>query len=127
MSHYATVEMKFLFEDELIQALESVYGKGNVEVHEKPQHIFGYEADEREQVANIIVRRKHISRVSNDLGFLKTEKGYTMFISDYDQKAHNKTKQIVSEYATRVIKNRLTKGKYRVKSESASKLVLQVR
>lgn len=57
------------------------------EEHENPQNLFGFQSDQREQVANIIVRRKNIGSVSNDMGFLRKSDGnYQLIISEYDQK-----------------------------------------
>lgn len=123
MSHYATVEMEFKFEEELIQALRAVYGEENVEVHQKEVDLMNWNGVKSGKTANIIVRKQFIHNLSNDLGFQKTETGYRMFV---DQ-SHSKTKEIVSEYATRVMKNRLPRGKYRIKEQVGNKIVLQVR
>jgi hypothetical protein len=60
-----------------------------IEVHDIPKHLFGYKGDQREETANVIIRRKHIGSSSNDLGFIKGEDGnYTAIISEFDSKKY---------------------------------------
>jgi hypothetical protein len=49
--------------------------------------LYCYEADCRPETAELVVRRRHLRRLSNDLGFRRTERGYVAVISDYDQHA----------------------------------------
>lgn len=49
--------------------------------------LYGYQGDRRPETAAIVVRRQHLSSVSNDLGFAKTPQGYVPIISEYDQRA----------------------------------------
>ncbi len=46
--------------------------------------LYGYRGDVRPERAELVVRRQHLTRASNDLGFQKTAKGYIPIISDYD-------------------------------------------
>ena len=48
-------------------------------------HLYGYRGDRRQETAELVVRRKHLGRLSNDLGFRKTEAGYVPIISEYDR------------------------------------------
>lgn len=61
-------------------------GFTDVEVHEVPQALIGYHGDTRAEKAHIIIRRKHISRSSNDVGFfIRPDGKIEAIISDYDR------------------------------------------
>lgn len=67
------------------------WSREQIEVWATPQHLRGYKGDERAEVAHIIIRRKHISKYANDLGFVKNENGnYEAIISEYDASKFNK-------------------------------------
>jgi hypothetical protein len=118
MSHYAAMEVDFdvKYEQNLVAALEKVFGKGNVEVHENGAPLFGWHGDDRSQVGKksqdyappceVIVRRKHVGGAANDLGFRRTKEGkYESYISDHDKGANfSKEKQglVAQEYGLRV-------------------------
>lgn len=126
MSEYRTVPTEFCFQDELIASLEEIYGEGTVENHLIAQNLFGYKGDQRPEVANLIVRRKNVGRASNDLGFIKNDKGnYEMIVSAFDEGGHVKQQDIVAKYAHRVIKSRLP-AKYRVLKAKDNEIKLQV-
>jgi hypothetical protein len=85
MSHYSKIDTEICDVEALKRALKEV-GYAYVETHSDAQHLFGYQGDRRREKANIIIRRKHISQASNDIGFVKTEKGtYRAIVSEYDQ------------------------------------------
>jgi hypothetical protein len=46
--------------------------------------LFGYQGDRRSETAEIVVRRQHLSSLSNDLGFSRTPQGYVPIVSEYD-------------------------------------------
>ena len=46
--------------------------------------LYGYRGDQRAERAELVIRRQHLTRASNDLGFEKTKDGYVPIISDYD-------------------------------------------
>jgi hypothetical protein len=52
------------------------------------QHLalYGYQGDRRTETAELVVRRGHVGRVSNDLGFKQTAEGYVPVVSEYDQR-----------------------------------------
>jgi len=57
----------------------------DVEVHATAQRLVGVAGDEREQAAEVIIRRKHLGRLSNDIGFQRATDGhFEAIISDYD-------------------------------------------
>jgi hypothetical protein len=49
--------------------------------------LYGFRGDLRDNVADIVVRRKHLGKLSNDLGFARTQDGYVPVISNYDRRA----------------------------------------
>jgi hypothetical protein len=64
-------------------------GYQDVEVHDDPQALYGYRGDARPQRAEIIVRRKHVGRASNDIGFARQPDGtFEAIISEYDRNQH---------------------------------------
>ncbi len=86
MSAYITVTTPMIDRDLLLQALADVgFVEERVVVSEEPLPLVGYQGDTRVQVANIILRRQHLSAASNDLGFLSTPTGYRLIVSDYDR------------------------------------------
>lgn len=93
----------------------------NPQVHKEANNLYGFQGDQRSQKAHIIIPRSQVGGASNDVGFLRKEKGeYEMIVSEYDQKATftqtrvNNLKQI---YAKKVILKQAKKAKYKVSSE----------
>jgi hypothetical protein len=61
-----------------------------VEVYEEPHHLFGFQGDQRADTAEVIVRRKFVGRLSNDIGFKLQESGeYQAIISEYDRRKYS--------------------------------------
>lgn len=90
MSKFQISETVFTDEDHLVGALKDMgYDALVYRENEPPEHLYGYMGDKRPEIANIIVRRKHISRSSNDIGFVKREGVYHAIISQFDQRRHN--------------------------------------
>ena len=89
MSHYSEVMIELTDEGCLVAALNRLGFEGKVEVHKTSQTLYGYQGDAREQQAHIIIRRLHVGRAANDLGFERQADGrYRVWVSKYDQ-AHN--------------------------------------
>ena len=79
--------------DALVDALMETgqWTRDQIEVHVVPQHLYGYKGDRRQEVANIIVRRKIVGHYSNDLGFIQgTDGNYEAIVSDYDSSKYGK-------------------------------------
>ena len=88
MSAYSQMQTQITDADILKECLKEK-GYGNVEHHQTAQQLVGYHGDNRKQTAEIIIRRKHISSASNDIGFKKQADGtYGAIISDYDKIKH---------------------------------------
>lgn len=131
MSHYAEIECDFQQQNEssFIAALESVFGKGNVEVHEDGADMYGFEGGNRTKKSetsedyapkcNIIIRRKFVGPMANDVGYRRNENGgYTAYISDYDRKSTftpSRRNAVMQEYSASVAEKRLKSQGYTVK------------
>lgn len=86
MSHFTRVRTRLRDADTLVAALEAV-GFDEVEVHQQPQALYGYQGDVRPESAEVIVRRVHIGRASNDIGFARQPDGsFEAVISEYDRR-----------------------------------------
>jgi hypothetical protein len=87
MSHYSEVVIELTDEGCLVAALSRLGFKGRVEVHREAQPLYGYQGDVRAQKAHVIIRREHVGRAANDLGFERQADGkYRVWVSEYDQK-----------------------------------------
>ena len=87
MSHYSEVVIELADEGCLVAALSRLGFKDKVEVHQEGQPLYGYQGDVRAQKAHIIIRRDHVGRAANDLGFERQADGkYRVWVSEYDQK-----------------------------------------
>lgn len=85
MSHYTVLRTQFVDVDALVKALADL-GFAHVEVHEKPRHLRGWLGGVRLNTAEIIIRRKYVGKVSNDIGFKRQKDGtFTAIISKYDR------------------------------------------
>jgi hypothetical protein len=85
MSHFTTIKTQIKDTGALVKALADV-GFKTVEVHAEAQHLYGYQGDIRPQTAEVIVRRRYIGGLSNDMGFKQQVDGtFEAMISDYDQ------------------------------------------
>ena len=91
MSRYCTVKTKFRDTSSLVKALMETgnWTQNQIEVHDIPQHLFGYHGDQRPEIAHIIIRQKHVGSNSNDLGFVKKEDDtYEAIISEFDSRRY---------------------------------------
>ena len=85
MSHYTRLKTRIMNREHLVEALKEM-GFRHVEAHDEPRHLYGYLGDRRMDTAHVIIRRKHVGRSSNDIGFLRGEDGsFTAIISGYDR------------------------------------------
>ncbi len=85
MSHFTTLKTQ-ITDIKALQAALADLGFKQVEVHATTQPLHGYQGDVRPQTAEVIVRRKHLGWLSNDLGFKRNSAGtFDAIISDYDR------------------------------------------
>jgi len=86
MSAYITLLTPMIDRECLLAALGDVgFEQSKVEVHDQPVALRGYGGDLRSQTANIVIRKIHVGMASNDIGFLETNTGHQLIVSDYDQ------------------------------------------
>lgn len=131
MSHFTKMEVNFgcKNESELVAALESVFGKGNVDVHEEGSALYGYHGDNRANLSSsnpnyappchIVIRRKHLNASANDIGYRRNENGtYDAYISEYDQGytfPKEKQNKVAQEYTAKVTEKKLKLQGYSIK------------
>ena len=48
--------------------------------------LYGYHGDRRPETAEIVIRRRYVGSLSNDLGFARSPQGYVPIVSEYDQR-----------------------------------------
>jgi uncharacterized protein DUF1257 len=88
MSHFTRVRTTLRDLDALVAALSAV-GFRTVEVHDQPQTLKGFQGDDRPERADVIIRREHIGRLSNDIGFARRPDGsFEAIVSDYDRRRY---------------------------------------
>jgi hypothetical protein len=123
VSHFTRLKTRITDKGALIKALADV-GYKLVEAHETPQHLFGYQGDQRAQTAEVIVRRKYVGRASNDLGFRRTEDGsFEAIISRYDRHKHSQAwlDRLTQRYAYHVARAKLQEQGFDLVSEETVK------
>lgn len=116
MSHYSKIDTQIVEQESLLKALKDL-GYHNIEVHDQAQNLYGYQGDLRPEQANIIVRRKHISQESNDIGFRLTDQGtYEAIVSEYDQQllGSHWLDRLCQTYAEHAITNKLSEQGFSV-------------
>lgn len=117
MSHYSYVKAAMTDPEIIVECLRE-FGFEPTE-YEEPVSLYGYAGDERSDKAHIVVRKEQISAFSNDLGFLKTEDGYSTIISEYDERTGsgkrgyglgpNFVQNLKVQYATLKVRNEVAK------------------
>jgi len=109
MSHFTVIKTQIVETDALVKALSEM-NFNNVEVHESAQHLYGYRGDVRQQMAEVIIRRKYIGRMSNDIGFKRNENGaFDAIISSYDRQEYSQQwlNRLTQRYAYHATKSKL--------------------
>jgi len=114
MSHFTEIETRFKDVDCLLKALKEVVNPKTKKPFQQIDHystaknLKGYKGDTRPQTAEIIIHKKFIGCLSNDIGFKKQSNGeYIAYISEYDSKQvgfnESWVNQIKVKYAEKVI------------------------
>lgn len=88
MSEYVTIQTQFRLPDLLVLALEDMgFAREQIEISPEPVTLYGYRGDRRPERAEIVIRRAHVGRSSNDIGFARRPDGtYQAIISEHDQR-----------------------------------------
>jgi hypothetical protein len=85
MSHFTCIKTQLKDQNALVKALADM-GLKQVEVYNTAEHLYGYRGDIRPQTAEVIVRRRFIGPLSNDIGFQRQSDGtFEAIISEYDR------------------------------------------
>jgi len=133
MSKYGLLETQIADQKYLIAALGEMGYR--VEVHPEGAALVGYEGHERQEKANIIIRRQQLDSASNDIGFTRASDGrYVARLSEYDQRIGfnqnwlNRVHQLYKEkqtIATAKAKGYVFKGREVVKTEAGERIQLR--
>ena len=90
MSHFTRIRTRLRDAEVLAEALRAV-GHPDVEVHDRPQTLYGYRGDARPEKAEVIVRREHIGPASNDIGFARgPDDTFEAVISEFDRTRYDR-------------------------------------
>ena len=122
MSHYATLETKFVSEEHLVLALRDM-GISEVECHKEAEPLVGWKGDSREARAEVIIRRKHLSGAGYDFGFARAADGrFEAMITDDDRRHYGNLwlGRLAQRYAYRVARDVLAKQGFDLVEESVS-------
>lgn len=119
MSHFTTLKTTIRDLESLLKALADM-GLEQVEVYETAKPLYGYEGDRRAENAEIIIRRQHIGRLSNDIGFQQQPDGtFLAIISDYDRVRYSQAwvGQLTQRYAYHALMANAPKEGFTVEQE----------
>lgn len=97
MSHYLDFKTSISDPKALVRALcrcanriGRAWTEADFEVHEQADHLYGYQNDVRDQTANVIIRRRLVGSMANDIGFARDAEGnYNAIVSEFDQGFYN--------------------------------------
>lgn len=86
MSHFVECQTQFRDPQALVAALvECGFQADQIETHEQAVPLYGYQGDQRDQQAHIVIRRRHVGSGANDVGWEKQPDGTFMaWISEFD-------------------------------------------
>jgi hypothetical protein len=91
MSAYITLATPMTDQECLLKALADLgFPADRVEVHGSAVPLVGYEGHSRGQRAHMVIRRQHVGKLSNDIGFEQTAMGFRAHVSDFDQSRYGK-------------------------------------
>ncbi len=117
MSEYHVVETEFQDQECLLDALKEMGYTPTV--HETTKQLEGYQGDQRQQKAHIIIPRRQVGGSSNDVGFEKVKGKYICHASEYDRawRTGKKINNLKKGYAEKVIMKTVRKhSRYSFKS-----------
>jgi hypothetical protein len=131
MSEFLTCETTINDKDELIETLKEMFSEEQVEVHEEPTTINGYQGSTKK--AEIVVRREHVGGYS-DLGFTWNDKKKSFDIIGADIGGRGSWQDRVKQaYAMRKVAAIIKAAKRQmkivsggVKGRSGQKIVIEV-
>ncbi len=119
LSHFTVLKTQIKELGVLVKALADM-GLTRLEVHETPQHLYGYQGDKRPQTAEVIIRRNFIGLLSNDIGFKRTPDGtFEAIISEYDRHKYSRSwlNRLTQRYAYHAAREKLQAQGFSLVSE----------
>lgn len=123
MSHFTRMKTLIVEREALVQALADV-GFAEVEVHETAENLRGFLGDRRAQTAEVIIRRRHIGKLSNDIGFKRRDDGtFEAIISSFDRRRFSQTwlNQLTQRYAYHAARAKLEEQGFALVSDEVEK------
>jgi hypothetical protein len=123
MSHFTTLKTQ-ITDAKALQAALADLGFKEVEVHETAQHLHGFLGDVRAQTAEVVIRRKHIGWLSNDIGFKRNANGtFDAVISEYDRGwySHDWLQKLTQRYAYHAARAKLQEQGFDLVTEETQK------
>lgn len=86
MSHFVECRPGFTDRAALVDALVAVgFERDQIEVHKQAVPLFGYQGDQRPQRAHVVIRRQHVGKAANDVGWEQCSDGtIRSWISEFD-------------------------------------------
>ena len=123
MSHFTTLTTQLTDTGALRAALADA-GYRDIEVHDQPQPLYGYAGDRRADRAHVIIRRRHVGRLSNDIGFRHQDDGkFLAVISEYDRAKHDERwlGQLTARHTYHLTTKTLTAQGFDVVTETADR------
>jgi len=126
VSHFTTLRTRFTEVEHLLAALTDLgFAETQIQRHEVPVALFGYEGDERPQRAEIVIRRQHVGPLSNDIGFARQADGtYQALISEFDRRHdydQGWLEQLTQRYAYHAARSRLAEQGFDLVAEAAGR------
>jgi hypothetical protein len=114
MSHFTEVELEMTgSEESVIRALCEMQWRGckkltrdQILYTKERKNLRGYHGDVREQLAHIIIDRRQVGSLSNDIGLEKMSNGrWKLHVSEFDNSYYNANwqKRLLSEWAVQRI------------------------
>jgi len=123
MSHFTTIATQIVSAKHLVLALNDL-GFAEVEIHATPQRLIGFLGGTRANKAHVIVRKKHIGFLSNDIGFVQNAKGtFDAIFSDYDRNTYDRAwlQKLTQRYAYHVSRDMLAQQRFSLVEEKTEK------
>lgn len=120
MSEYRILRTQFTSRHLMRQALQAAGTPFEECKPGKETHLFGYHGDVRPEAATFVVRRKHIGRLSNDIGWTWNGHEFEEIVSEYDQDVTRTTeirKAVKREYAVAATISQARAKGYRIERQ----------